>query len=167
MRISVCALRRIRAKGRPSPTARISCARNAGGGARAVLVVAALLLFGIAGTAYYLLRPHGGSSSSLSSIIPSLSSIQTPLLRLSGSNTIGAQLGPDLVQAWLASKGATGIARETTKPDEMRILATLDGKPVSIEVKAHGSATAFTDLAAGEADIGMASRAIKAAETRT
>jgi phosphate transport system substrate-binding protein len=126
-----------------------------------------LLLFGIAGTAYYLLRPHGGSSSSLSSIIPSLSSIQTPLLRLSGSNTIGAQLGPDLVQAWLASKGATGIARETTKPDEMRILATLDGKPVSIEVKAHGSATAFTDLAAGEADIGMASRAIKAAETRT
>jgi len=88
------------------------------------------------------------------------------MLRLSGSNTIGAQLGPDLVQAWLSSKGATGIRRETTKPDEMRISASMDGKPVAIDVKAHGSATAFTDLASGEAEIGMASRAIKPGETQ-
>lgn len=89
------------------------------------------------------------------------------LIRLSGSNTIGSELGPKLVEAWLASKGATDVKDvERTGPDgakldEREISATLDGKTVKVEVKAHGSATAFKDLAAGTADIGMASRAIK------
>jgi phosphate transport system substrate-binding protein len=87
-----------------------------------------------------------------------------PLLRLSGSNTIGAQLGPDLAEAWLASRGATNLHRESMGTDETRVYGLLDANPVAIEIKAHGSATAFTDLGAATCDIGMASRKIKSNE---
>jgi phosphate transport system substrate-binding protein len=87
-----------------------------------------------------------------------------PLLRLSGSNTIGAQLGPDLAEAWLAGRGATNLRREPMGTDETRVYALLDANPVAIEIRAHGSATAFTDLAKGACDIGMASRRIKSSE---
>jgi phosphate transport system substrate-binding protein len=87
-----------------------------------------------------------------------------PLLRLSGSNTIGAQLGPDLAEAWLASRGATNLHREPMGTDETRVYALLDANPVAIEIRAHGSATAFTDLAKGACDMGMASRLIKSNE---
>jgi phosphate transport system substrate-binding protein len=87
-----------------------------------------------------------------------------PMLRLSGSNTIGAQLGPDLAEAWLASRGATNLHREPMGTDETRVYGLLDANPVAIEIEAHGSATAFTDLAKGVCDIGMASRQIKSNE---
>src|ERR1700678_1094034 len=78
------------------------------------------------------------------------------LVRLSGSNTIGAELAPALAEAWLGVKRATEIARQPgAKPDETRLVAKLDGKPVAIEIKAHGSQTAFSDLTAGACDIGM------------
>lgn len=87
-----------------------------------------------------------------------------PLLRLSGSNTIGAQLGPDLAEAWLASRGATNLHREPLGIDETRVYGLLDAHPVGIEIRAHGSATAFTDLSKGACDIGMSSRRIKSNE---
>jgi phosphate transport system substrate-binding protein len=82
-------------------------------------------------------------------------------LRLCGSNTIGAELAPTLVEAYLAHEGAVAIARAPgAVEDEKIITATLRGAPITIEVRAHGSATAFVGLAAGDCDIGMASRAI-------
>lgn len=87
------------------------------------------------------------------------------LVRLSGSNTIGAELAPSLAEAWLAAKRATGISRvKGAKADEVRVTAKLDGKPVAVDIKAHGSQTAFSDLAGSACDIGMASRKIKDAE---
>lgn len=84
------------------------------------------------------------------------------MMRLAGSNTIGSQLAPALVAAWLQSKGATDV-KITARPGqpEKVVSATLQGQTVNVEVKAHGSATAFTALGDGSADIGMASRAIK------
>lgn len=90
-------------------------------------------------------------------------------LRLAGSNTIGSRLGPELVKAWLSSKHATDV-REEDRPDgdkavpEHVIDATPNGKAIRVDVRAHGSSTAFTGLAAGTADIGVASRAINDAE---
>ncbi len=86
-----------------------------------------------------------------------------PFLRLSGSNTIGAELGPALVEAWLAQKkGATEIRRQPGgKEDEVRIFAMIGGQLKMVEVKAHGTATGFTDLENGSCDIAMASRKIK------
>jgi phosphate transport system substrate-binding protein len=84
------------------------------------------------------------------------------MMRLAGSNTIGSQLAPALVAAWLQSKGATDV-KITARPGqpEKVVSATLQGQTVNVEIKAHGSATAFTALGDGSADVGMASRAIK------
>jgi phosphate transport system substrate-binding protein len=85
------------------------------------------------------------------------------VLRLHGSNTIGASLGPALVEAFLKKLGASGITRIPGKEEELSISASLPGESgtSTIEIHAHGSATAFSSLADGSCDIGMASRRIK------
>lgn len=88
-----------------------------------------------------------------------------PVLRLCGSNTIGAELAPALVEAFLAEKGATQIIRHRgAHTDLSAVTGTLADKPLNIEIAASGSATAFSGLGAGTCDIGMASRAIEDAE---
>jgi phosphate transport system substrate-binding protein len=85
-----------------------------------------------------------------------------PSIRLHGSNTIGAELVPALAEAFLAKKtGSKTVVRRRTAPDELLVEAR-EGDRVtdSIEVFAHGSATAFDDLLSGKCDIGMASRRI-------
>jgi phosphate transport system substrate-binding protein len=89
------------------------------------------------------------------------------ILRLSGSNTIGAGLAPALAEAFLKQQGATEVKTlPGDRDDEVRVLGILPGDrhPKAIEIHAHGSALAFEDLANGRADIGMSSRRIKAEE---
>jgi phosphate transport system substrate-binding protein len=84
------------------------------------------------------------------------------LLRLHGSNTIGALLGPEMVKSWLHQQHYTGIRQQTTAPQEMVISATsAKGEKVAVSIKAHGSSTSFQALDRGDADVGMASRPIK------
>lgn len=84
------------------------------------------------------------------------------LLRLHGSNTIGATLGPELVKSWLRDTRYTDIRQITLAPQESKIVAVSpEGRSVRVEIHAHGSSTAFSSLERGEADIGMASRPIK------
>ncbi len=128
-----------------------------------LLLLGALFALMIGGGLYYFNSNRGHSESTPGAAMPS-GQKGSVLLRLSGSNTIGAQLAPALVDAWLANQGVTSIHRETTGTEEMRISGTKDGQPVSVEIRAHGSSTAFTDLGAGSADLGMASRKIKAGE---
>ena len=144
------------------------------GGSRIPLPLALgiiLLLFLVGGLFYYFnqhrgsdektgANPAGGSTV----VTPGVTTGAAPLLRLSGSNTIGAQLAPALAEAWLAQRGAAGIHRETTAPDETRVSGTANGAPLIVDIKAHGSATAFTGLSDGSCDIGMASRKIKPQE---
>ncbi|HTD36328.1 MAG TPA: phosphate ABC transporter substrate-binding/OmpA family protein [Candidatus Limnocylindrales bacterium] len=86
------------------------------------------------------------------------------LLRLCGSNTIGSQLGPELVKAYLLKNGATQVTQQELAADEHLVTATLNGGAVSVSVAAHGSATAFEGLRRGACDVGMASRGIKRQE---
>jgi phosphate transport system substrate-binding protein len=89
------------------------------------------------------------------------------ILRLSGSNTIGASLAPALAEEFLKQQGATEVKTiPGNRDDEVRVQGILPGDraPKAIEIHAHGSATAFEDLANGVADIGMASRKIKPEE---
>jgi phosphate transport system substrate-binding protein len=88
------------------------------------------------------------------------------ILRLHGSNTIGAQLGPNLVKAFFQDQGATDIRVIPVKNDETAVQAVMpgDSSPRQIEIDAHGSATAFTDFARNLCDIGMASRKINTNE---
>lgn len=89
------------------------------------------------------------------------------ILRFSGSNTIGESLMPALAEAFLKSRGATNVHTVAgARPQEKIVLGTLpgDGFPSSIQIAAHGSATAFTSLADKSCDIGMSSRRIKPEE---
>ncbi len=88
-----------------------------------------------------------------------------PLFRLHGSNTLGEKLTPRLVEAYLMSRGATQIKTEDTNvAGERKVFAVLNGRQEFIDIHAHGSGTAFTDLAKGKTDIGMSSRRIKDVE---
>jgi glucose/mannose transport system substrate-binding protein len=91
-------------------------------------------------------------------------------LRIHGSNTIGKDLMPTLCEDFLKYQGATSVQRKPgSREDEIDVEAVLPneaGGPVTFEVQAHGSKTAFADLAAGKADIGMSSRPIRADEVQ-
>lgn len=89
-----------------------------------------------------------------------------PVLRIQGSNTIGAALGPALVEGLLQEQGLLKVHRET--PDtanEQRVVGqTAQGKRVVVDIAAHGSSTGFTALKAATADLAASSRPIKDSE---
>ena len=84
-------------------------------------------------------------------------------LRIQGSNTIGANLGPALVAAMLAEQGLHDIhSVPVIPPNEHSIVGTnAQGKQVRVDVAAHGSGTGFSALSAGQADMVASSRPIK------
>ena len=88
------------------------------------------------------------------------------VLRIQGSNTIGARLGPALVAGLLEEQGLSAIRIETGMAEnEQKIVATsADGRRLSIEVAAHGSGTGFSALADGSAELAASSRPIKHSE---
>lgn len=84
------------------------------------------------------------------------------LFRLHGSNTIGAQLGPELVKRWFDRQGYSKIRQTEVKENEYLLSAmSSKGKIFEVEIRAHGSSTGFKSLLKGEADIAMSSRPIK------
>ncbi|UWF47311.1 phosphate ABC transporter substrate-binding/OmpA family protein [Pseudomonas sp. N3-W] len=89
-----------------------------------------------------------------------------PVLRIQGSNTIGAALGPALVEGLLREQGLHKIHSETPdKANELRVVGlTAQGRRVVIEVAAHGSSTGFNALKNGTADLAASSRPIKDSE---
>ena len=95
------------------------------------------------------------------------------LLRLSGSNTIGGRLVPDLAEAWMLSLGATDIEKvqrvdDNRQPIPERVVSgMLNGSRVGVEIKAHGTGTGVDALANGDADIWMASAPATDAQVAT
>ncbi|WLH33699.1 phosphate ABC transporter substrate-binding/OmpA family protein [Pseudomonas sp. FP2196] len=89
-----------------------------------------------------------------------------PALRIQGSNTIGAELGPALIEGLLQEQGLLKIHRETPdSANELRIVGlTTQGKRVAVEIAAHGSSTGFTALKNASADLAASSRPIKDGE---
>lgn len=87
-------------------------------------------------------------------------------LRLHGSNTIGETLAPALVQRWLVAEGFRGVQRRQLAFEEVEVRGERDGVERVVEIHAHGSSTAFTGLARGEADLGMSSRPVKESDRR-
>jgi phosphate transport system substrate-binding protein len=89
------------------------------------------------------------------------------VLRLHGSNTIGARLAPALAEDFLKLQGAKEVRTVIgSKPEETTVQGTLPGNaaPTVIEIRSHGSATAFEDLLARKTDIGLSSRRISSEE---
>ena len=84
-------------------------------------------------------------------------------LRIQGSNTMGANLGPALVAAMLAAHGVRDIhSVPAPTPNEHTLMGTdAQGQPVRVDVAAHGSGTGFTALNDEHADVVASSRPIK------
>jgi phosphate transport system substrate-binding protein len=89
-----------------------------------------------------------------------------PALRIQGSNTIGAALGPALVEGLMREQGLLKVHSERAdKANEQRIVGeTAQGRRVVVEVAAHGSSTGFTALKAASTDLAASSRPIKDSE---
>lgn len=83
------------------------------------------------------------------------------ILRLAGSNTIGAELAPALAEAYLAAKGASSVEVRSVGENEYRVGGSNSGRSIYIDIKAHGSSTGFATLRENDADIAMSSRKIK------
>jgi phosphate transport system substrate-binding protein len=91
-----------------------------------------------------------------------------PLFRLHGSNTLGEKLAPRLVEAYLMGKGAINVKSEKgNNPVEKTVSGEINGHIEFIEIHAHGSSTAFTDMLDGKTDVGMSSRRIKEQEQQS
>lgn len=91
---------------------------------------------------------------------------ESQLLRIHGSNTIGANLAPELVKSWLTSKGYKIVSNKIMAKEERHISAIKSGHELNVEIHAHGSSTSFKDFATGKTDIGMSSRPIKQKEIK-
>ncbi|WP_106803384.1 substrate-binding domain-containing protein [Pseudomonas sp. S5D5] len=91
---------------------------------------------------------------------------QGPALRIQGSNTIGAALGPALVKGLMEHQGLQSVHSEPGDgANEQRVIGkTRQGKTVTIEVAAHGSSTGFAALKKAGADLAASSRPIKDSE---
>lgn len=90
----------------------------------------------------------------------------TPVLRIHGSNTVGAKLAPMLIAGLFEAQGLQEVRTQPTEVEnEQRISArTPEGRPVYATVAAHGTGTGFAGLKDGYGDLAAASRPIKAAE---
>jgi len=86
-------------------------------------------------------------------------------LRLHGSNTIGENLAPKLLEAYLRINGVTQMMwLAGRKPGERELQYIQNENIYAIQLHAHGSSTGFKDLLNGDADIGLSSRKIKPEE---
>jgi phosphate transport system substrate-binding protein len=89
------------------------------------------------------------------------------MFRVAGSNTLGAELLPSLVEKFLGRMHATNILREQRQVDETMITYDLvdSTERQAVLIQAHGSSTAFQALKDNTCEVGMSSRPIKPAET--
>lgn len=90
------------------------------------------------------------------------------ILKIAGSNTIGAKLAPGLAKEFMEKilnmTEVEIIIPDTTKKVEKLVVGKLNNIKSGIFITAHGSATAFDSIKTNWADIGMSSRKIKQEE---
>lgn len=106
-----------------------------------------------------------GLLSTLLLVVAGMGQTQTSTLSIAGSNVIGAELMPTMVELWLQQRGAMNIRRQWTAKHQLWVQAAVPGSaPASVRIDSRGSGSGFTALALGEADLVMSSRAINSAE---
>lgn len=89
-----------------------------------------------------------------------------PVLRIQGSNTIGASLGPALVKGLMQEQGLNDIRTSSTQENEQAVSALNGaGRKITVTIAAHGSGTGFTAIGQGSAELAASSRPIKDSES--
>ncbi|WCR43982.1 substrate-binding domain-containing protein [Stutzerimonas stutzeri] len=93
----------------------------------------------------------------------------TTILRIHGSNTVGAKLAPMLVAGLFEAKGLQSVRiAPAGKENEQRVTALDErGNTIQALVAAHGTGTGFAGLKDGTADLAAASRPIKQSEAQS
>lgn len=108
------------------------------------------------------MKIHPWLAGAFGLLIATSSWAEESVLRIHGSNTIGAKLAPALAQDWLRQQAFVDIKVQPLKAEELQISARHpDGRRIRIDIRSHGSGTGFQDLVAGTADIAMSSRPAK------
>ena len=79
-------------------------------------------------------------------------------LRIHGSNVLGERLVPTLVVAWLDSIEYKQIRQRALGPLRSEISAVRDGERLVVEIDKRGTASGFSDIVSGDAEIGMTAR---------
>ena len=89
------------------------------------------------------------------------------LFQIHGSNTIGAELGPQLAKSYLISRGCSNTSILPNPELEETIISCKDNnKPWAIKIAALGSGTGFKAMNEGKAHIVASSRKIKPKEIK-
>ena len=88
------------------------------------------------------------------------------VLRIQGSNTVGAKLAPMLVAGLFEARGLQSVRiLSAERENEQRMIGTdAGGRAVHALVAAHGTGTGFAGLEDGSTDLAAASRPIKQSE---
>ncbi len=91
---------------------------------------------------------------------------RTSQVALAGSNTIGAQLMPEVIQAYAAKLKLQSTVVSSSNPLNMAFrLSDLSGREVArISLRRQGSSASFRSLRQRQVDIGLSSRPIKDTE---
>ncbi len=110
-----------------------------------------------------------GSASGNSLAAPPTPPDGSAVLRIHGSNTVGAKLAPMLVAGLFEAKGLQSVRiAPAGKENEQRVTALDErGKTIQALVAAHGTGTGFAGLKDGTADLAAASRPIKQSEAQS
>ncbi|MDK9708107.1 MAG: substrate-binding domain-containing protein [Desulforhopalus sp.] len=113
--------------------------------------------------------PAGGQVIAIAPLVKQEAPKNLPeetVLRLHGSNTIGAKLAPALISGYFTNilKAEKVVQLPGQKENETLVKATFKDGVKVVEIHAHGSTTGFKDLATESCDIGMSSRKIKEKE---
>ncbi len=92
--------------------------------------------------------------------------VDGPVLRIQGSNTVGAKLAPMLIAGMFEAQGLSSVRISPAgKKNEQRISAVDSaGRTFHAQVAAHGTGTGFAGLKDGSSDLAAASRPIKDSE---
>jgi len=116
-----------------------------------LIAAVSVLLLAVAGASWYLYT------------VP-----RETMLRLEGSTTVGDELAPKMLVAFLQSEGAKDVEEITSSDNHRDVRARLAGewRPVLFSIVANGSPNAFTALKDSNAEVGMASRPINDKEVQ-
>lgn len=86
---------------------------------------------------------------------------QATRLCLSGSNTVGGTLAPELVKAWANQQGWRVQSQAQPVLDETRLVLASPRGAITVDVLAHGTSTGYAALRDGDCDLWMASRPVR------
>jgi phosphate transport system substrate-binding protein len=87
------------------------------------------------------------------------------IIRMNGSNTLGNQMVPVLVEGWMKKFGYGQVRVVRSQNGMTRIDAKRDSESIIVEIQGKGSQPGFQDLVNGNAEIAMMSRPLTDKET--